>query len=229
MWNRKELKAKGKAAFQANYWKCVVVALVFALILGGSAGTGKNRVNNAEAEQGGRTILEELRAMPKGAIAMIAGALVGVSVIAGAVKLLVVNPLRVGCSRFFLTNSDHPAELDELGFGFKNGYGNMVVAMLLRDLFIALWMLLFVIPGVIHAYAYRMVPFILAENPDTSAMDAIRLSKEMMRGHKWNAFVLDLSFFGWYILAALTADIVGVLWTNPYKDATDAELYKAIR
>ncbi len=229
MWSRKELKARGKAAFKANYWKCVVVALIFALFLGGGVSAGKNRVQNVDDANQQTTLIEELCNAPKEVAVVITGALVGVSVIATLVKLLVVNPLKVGCNRFFLVNSDRPAELSELGFGFKNGYGHMVAAMFLRDLFIALGCILLVIPGIIMTYSYRMVPYILSENPELSGMDAIRRSKEMMRGHKWNAFVLDLSFFGWALLVVLTADIVGVLWVNPYIQATDAELYKAIR
>ncbi len=229
MWNRKELKAKGKAAFKANYWKCVIVALIFALFLGGGASAGKNRVDNANDANAQENLMESLREAPKEVIAVVAGALVGVSAIACAVKLLVVNPLKVGCKRFFLANSDAPAELNELGFGFKNGYGHMVVAMFLRDLFTALWSLLLVIPGIIMSYSYRMVPYILSENPELSGMEAIKRSKEMMKGHKWNTFVLDLSFIGWILLTVITGDIVGVLWANPYIEATDAELYKAIR
>lgn len=228
MWNRKELKAKGKAAFKANYWKCVIVALIFAILLGGGAAAGKNHTDDATGDSQA-SLMEELQKAPKEVIGVLAGALVGFSLIACAVDLLVVNPLKVGCKRFFLVNTERPADLSEMGFGFKNGYGNMVAAMFLRNLFTALWSLLFVIPGIIMSYAYRMVPYILAENPGMSGMEAIRRSKEMMKGHKWNTFVLDLSFIGWLLLAVITADIAGILWTNPYMEATDAELYKAIK
>lgn len=229
MWDRKELKAKGKAAFKANYWKCVIVALIFALFLGGGASAGKNKVDDANDGDSGQKLVEELRQMPTEVVGVIAGALVGVSLIATAVKLLVVNPLGVGCKRFFLVNSDAPAELNELGYSFKNGYGSAVLAMFLRDLFIALWTMLLIVPGIIKAYSYRMVPYILAENPNVGGMEAIKRSKEMMKGHKWNAFILDLSFIGWILVAVFTADIAGVLWTNPYMEATNAELYKAIK
>ena len=229
MWDRKELKAKGKAAFKANYWKCVLVALILAILVGGGASAGRDRVNNADGSNSGSELIQELLQEPKEVITLVVGALVGVAVAATLLKLLVFNPLQVGCKRFFLINSDAPANLDELGFGFKNGYGNMVMAMFLRDLFITLWCLLLVIPGIIKMYSYCMVPYILSENPDMSGMEAIRRSKEMMNGHKWNAFVLDLSFFGWMLLAVVTVGIVGIFWTNPYVEATDAELYKAIK
>lgn len=226
MWDRRELKARGKAAFRANYWRCVLVALILALLVGGGTAGGAKKANDTDEDT---TLIQEIQSMPREVAGIIAGAVVGVSVVGFAVKLLLLNPLIVGCKRFFLSNSEAPAEFGELGFGFKNGYGNMVISMFLRDLFIALWCILLVIPGIIMAYAYRMVPYLLAENPGMSAMEAIRTSKAMMKGHKWNAFVLDLSFIGWYLLTALTAGIVGVLWTNPYVEATGAELYKAIR
>ena len=230
MWNRAELKARGKEAFRANYWECVVVALIFALLIGGGAAAGRDKVHDASDTNGVSVELtEDLGSMPRGMVGIFAGALVGISAVASFVKLLVVNPLKVGCKRFFVANSEEPAQLGELLYGFRNGYGNVVVAMLLRDLFTFLWGLLLIVPAFIKAYSYRMVPYILADNPDISGREAITLSRQMMNGHKWNTFVLDLSFIGWYLLAILTADIVGVLWTNPYVEATDAELYKAIR
>ena len=101
--------------------------------------------------------------------------------------------------------------------------------MFLRDLFVALWTLLFIIPGIVKMYAYSLVPYILAENPEMSGTEAIKLSNEMMKGHKWKAFVLDLSFLGWLLLSVLTLGLVGIFFANPYVYATDAELYKAIK
>ena len=105
----------------------------------------------------------------------------------------------------------------------------MTLTMFLRQLFTFLWSLLFVIPGIIKSYEYRMIPFILAENPDTPYKDAFEMSKKMMMGNKWDAFVLDLSFIGWFILTAITCGILGVFYVNPYKYMTDAELYVALK
>ena len=74
-----------------------------------------------------------------------------------------------------------------------------------------------------------MVPYIIADNPDMSATDVIKFSREMMNGNKWRAFVLDLSFIGWYILSGLTLGILSVFYVNPYIYATDAELYMALK
>jgi uncharacterized membrane protein len=80
----------------------------------------------------------------------------------------------------------------------------------------------------VKGYAYSLVPYILAEDPHMSASDAIRLSQSLTRGHKWELFVMDLSFIGWYILGGLLFGF-GVLLVHPYKDATWAQAYVSLR
>ena len=75
--------------------------------------------------------------------------------------------------------------------------------MFLKGLFQGLWSLLFVIPGIIKSYEYRMIPYILSENPNISRKRAFEISKQMMKGNKWDTFVLDLSFIGWQILSGI--------------------------
>ena len=104
-----------------------------------------------------------------------------------------------------------------------------VGSMLVRDIFICLWSMLFIVPGLIKSYSYRMVPYILAENPDMKAVDAITRSREIMDGNKRKSFVLDLSFIGWILLSVITFGIVGVFYVYPYVYQTDAELYTAIK
>ena len=89
--------------------------------------------------------------------------------------------------------------------------------------------MLFVIPGIIKGYEYRMVSYILADQPELSRKEAFQLSKQMMKGQKWNAFVLDLSFIGWYLLCLVTCGIAGIFYVYPYVFATDAELYLALK
>ena len=101
--------------------------------------------------------------------------------------------------------------------------------MFLRNLFVALWSLLLVIPGIIKLYSYRLVPYILKEHPEISGTQVITISRQMMNGHKWNTFVLDLSFIGWMLLSALTFGILHLFYVGPYMQATDAELYEAVK
>lgn len=251
MFDRSIIKANAREAFKANYWRCVVVAFIIVLIVGGGASTGKNRVQQSvnHSEQimqydhngNGNVENEELAAMLNDlanrygarAVAGVVLTLVGVvttfAAVGGVVSALVVNPLSLGCDYFFLRNSEEPADVGEIARGFSPEWWNNVVAMFLRGLFLVLWGMLFVIPGIVKIYSYRLVPYIQAENPELRGTEAITLSRHMMRGHKWEAFVFDLSFLGWYILDAFTAGIVGVFWVHPYKAAADAELYRAIR
>ena len=242
MWTRRELKERAKAAFKANYWRCVLVAFILALLIGGGAGSSvrKNETADLTTEQQkamallaeddnlGRLVegMEKLSALPSSKIKISLG---GLGLVGFLLSILVFNPLIVGCYRFFLQNSRGPAELNELGAGFRGDWGNVVLVMFLKNLFLALWTMLFIIPGIVKAYAYRMVPYILKEHPELSGTQAITLSRRMMKGHKGDAFVLDLSFIGWILLSALTFGILHLFYVGPYIQATGAELYKVVR
>lgn len=95
---------------------------------------------------------------------------------------------------------------------------------LFMGLFIWLWSLLFIVPGIIATYRYRLAPYLMAENPGLGIREAVNMSKELMAGHKWRLFCLELSFIGWGILSALTCGI-GDLWLNPYIYAANAAFY----
>ena len=101
--------------------------------------------------------------------------------------------------------------------------------MFFRDLYTLLWSLLFIIPGIVKAYEYRMIPYILADNPDMDKDEAFTRSREMMTGQKWKTFVLDLSFIGWNILSLLTIGLLGIFYVGPYKRATRAALYDTLK
>ena len=101
------------------------------------------------------------------------------------------------------------------------------MAQLLQTLYVVLWSLLFIIPGIIASYSYAMTSFILAENPEMDANEAIGRSKEMMYGNRWRLFCLHFSFIGWDILATLTLGI-GNLWLVPYKQAASAAFYREV-
>lgn len=150
-------------------------------------------------------------------------------VIASSINIFLVNPLIVGGAGFFLSNADGEGEISQFGVAFKKNYLQIVLGMLLRGLYTFLWTLLFIVPGIIKTYEYRMVPYILADNPTIKQRDAFYLSREMMRGNKWKAFVLDLSFIGWGILNLMTVGILGIFFVGPYRNQTNANLYLALR
>ena len=97
-----------------------------------------------------------------------------------------------------------------------------------KNLFIFLWMLLLVIPGIIKAYAYAMTEYIAAENPNMDPREAMKKSEEMMKGHKWELFVLDLTFIGWLLLCVLTAGIL-MLFVQPYIYTAHAHFYLSLK
>ena len=109
-----------------------------------------------------------------------------------------------------------------------NGYWRNVWSGFLMVLFVFLWTLLLFIPGIIKGFAYSMTPYILKDCPELSAHQAIKLSRKMMKGHKWEYFWLQLSFIGWIILGFLTLGI-GYLWLMPYMLTTNAAFYQKIK
>lgn len=151
------------------------------------------------------------------------------TVIAVLLRVFLLQPLEVGCKRFFTRNLDDNAQVKEVCFSYDHNYMNSVKIMFFKELYTFLWTLLFVIPGIIKSYEYKQVPYILAENPDITKEEAFARSKQMMSGNKWKAFVLDLSFLGWEILNTMTIGILGIFYVKPYEYQTEAAFYEALK
>ena len=269
MWTRKEVKQKGMNAFTLNYWRCILVALILTVLVGGASASGSgftfrlpgpgaaasttavsatddeyeididesqmNEIVNDmvssydDLDPGIQTAITGMTVA--GVVILIISALVIFLIIAAiaiAFDAFVLNPLVVGGERFFVRNLDEPAKVSNIGFSFDHNYGNIVKIMFFRDLYTFLWALLFIIPGIVKLYEYRMIPYILADNPDISMEEAFAKTKQMMTGNKWKAFVLDLSFIGWHILNAMTLGILGLFYLTPYIYSTNAALYRKL-
>ena len=140
--------------------------------------------------------------------------------------VLVSNVIQVGKCRYFLKKTAGICETGpgEMFSAFSEAYWNQVLVMFQQQLYIFLWTLLLVIPGIIKSYEYYMVPYLLAENPHLTGAEARELSSRMTEGSKWDIFVLELSFIGWDILGILLFGI-GRIFVAPYKEAVYAELY----
>ncbi len=115
-------------------------------------------------------------------------------------------------------------DMDDLFIGFKTDFGGNLLLGLLSGLFIFLWSLLFFIPGIVKAYSYSMIYYVKADHPEYDWRQCINESRRLMTGHKWEKFVLDLSFIGWCIVGSLCLG-VGTLWVAPYVTATEAQYY----
>ena len=223
MWTRAMLKTKARAALKKNYVNVVIASLIFAFISGafGSSSAGNRGASSFTAGNLSKDFISFLT--------MILGIIIIIGIIGILLTIFVFNPLKVGVQKFFIENHYSNSGLSSLLWAFKTNYSSTVKTMFLMQVYLFLWSLLFAIPGIIKSYSYRLVPYILADNPDMNSDDAITLSREMMNGQKFEVFVLDLSFFLWWILSSITFNIVGILYVFPYIYATDAELYLAIK
>ncbi len=228
MIERKVLKERGKASFKANYWRCVLVALILVMVIG--TGAGYSATKTYEAENTEVTVESN---MDDRTTFFAVGMLLAMLSVGGTFvclfNVLVLNPLEVGCRHFFSSNSEAKAKVGKIGRGFSPYYWRTVGAILLRDIYLLLWTFLFIIPGIIKAFSYAMVPYIIAEDDDISPKQAITLSRKMMNGHKWEYFKLHFSFIGWFILSVATCGILGTFYVNPYVFSTDAQFYLALR
>lgn len=256
MWSRAEIKAKAKTMLKGIYWQAFLVSfvIVFAggshgggsISLGGGGSGGRDdstsgyEQNVGSAEYNGidnydSTQYAETESDPEYAVRFLTFFLiillvvVVITIIVMLLRIFIGYPLEVGGRKYYIKAAEGESRMGYLGDCFKGGkYGKILGAMLLRDVYTFLWFLLLFIPGLVKRYAYRMVPYILADNPEIGAKRAIELSNQMTKGQKFNIFVLDLSFIGWYILGTL-ALLIGVLFVKPYDDATNVQLYFALR
>lgn len=207
-------------AFKKNYVSAVVVALLMGIFGTVSGESSARRVSENSDIYSGNFFNA----------GMITGLLTGIATVVMLIvlvaKVFVGNLLKMGGYRFFILNQTAQPGIGTLLDGFRSGhYVNIVLAMFLRDLFTALWSLLLVVPGIVKYYEYLMVPYIIAENPAMDYKEAFQISKQMMDGEKMEAFIMDLSFLGWYLLSAVTCGLLAIFYVNPYVQASFAEMY----
>jgi len=150
------------------------------------------------------------------------------SVIGLIATYVVTPPLSLGLTMVYLdvTYGD-PVEISTLFKGFQM-MGKAIALFLWMILFIILWTLLLIIPGIIKSYSYAMAYYILAENPDMTAREALTESKIIMDGHKLDFFVLQLSFFWWALLCVVTLGIA-FIYVMPYQQLTFTNFYHNIK
>ena len=144
--------------------------------------------------------------------------------------LIVIGPLEYGQAYIFLKQARdrQPVQLGDMFRGFQDDFGGTFLIGFLSQLFVALWSLLFLIPGIVKSYAYSMAYYVKLDHPDYGWKACIDESRRLMDGHKWEKFVLDLSFLGWSLVGALCLG-VGTLWVTPYMAATEEHFYEYVR
>lgn len=209
-----DIRRVARENLKGNYWPSVAVAFVAAIF--GALITSASVSIDIDAEQ-----LQRFPELFK-KILILAGSVGGTL---SLVQLILGGTVQLGYAKYLLNQYNH-ASLDIKDLfsqfdRFKEGF----LQHFLRTLYIFLWALLFIIPGIIKSLSYSMTPFIMAENPDMTAKEAIEASKQLMDGHKGELFMLGLTFFGWILLCVLTLGI-GTFFLNPYMNAAYAAFYK---
>lgn len=152
------------------------------------------------------------------------------SILSLAFSIFIANPLIVALRRYFIkARKKQSTKINVvLDIFKKESWIRVAITMLLKDVFTILWFLT-IIGGFIKMYEYAMIPYILGDNPKMKWKEAFKLSKQMMKGNKWKLFVLDLSFIGWEILSLFTFGLLNIFYVNPYKVATNVELYEVLK
>ena len=225
MWNRQQVKEQAKLIMKRNYWKMFVITLL-AGTLTGEKTTIIERVQNFASNN---LSYDTSPIFYSSNFQYIFYSFISVASILGILYTIFIgNIIVVGKNGYFIKNHNENPELSEIFKGFKGNYLNVVKIMFLMDLKTLLWLFLFIVPGIIKAYEYSMIPYLLAENPNLSTSQVFSLSKQMTTGQKMDLFVLDLSFLGWIILGALCCGI-GLLFVQPYPEATKAEVYLILK
>lgn len=224
-WSRKLLKSNARNVLRGSYWRVFAACLVCGLLGAGSSGAVNINLPTQLLE------LDNIGYDPYWSLifSVLWVIVIVVGLLGLAWGIFVGGPMRVAQCRYMMENRCGTPPFSSLFsvFSNKDAYLNVVKTMFLRNLFIFLWSLLCVIPGIYKEYQYYYIPYLLAENPYMSFDRAKELSIAMTDGEKMDIFVLGLSFIGWYLLGTIV--LIGGLFVNPYAQATYAELYAAAR
>lgn len=142
--------------------------------------------------------------------------------------IILIPPLQLGMMIFFISLYRYgDNQMENLFRGFDM-FAKALGVFWLTQLYVFLWSLLFVIPGIVASYRYSQAMLILYDNPDITVLEALRRSKAMMYGNKMTLFIQDLSFIGWFILSIFPGFYIGFLWTMPYYYVTRIAFYDSL-
>ena len=212
----KQLKHQALNNLQGAWGISIGVALLAALLGGiNEASTFNLNVNS-----------EQLQNMPR-LLATLLKYYLSIAGMLGFAQFIVGGAVNLGYTQFLLDQYDGKDLAFNTLFSQFHRFGQGFAQMFLRNLYILLWSLLFIIPGFVKQYSYAMTPYIMADHPELTANEAITASRQLMDGHKGELFWLHLTFFGWMLLNVLTLGI-GSLWLNPYMNAAEAAFYRQL-
>lgn len=209
-------KLTAKTVLSGNWMLAIAASFVVALLGGIISGWNVDPTLGIESD--------DLPALPQFVISYLRIA-APIALVLGIAQFFLGGMMQLGYCRFLLNLHDGKETSFRDIFSQTGRFADGFCLAFLKGLFVALWSLLLVIPGIVATYRYAMAPFILAEHPGMRASDAIDASKYMMKGSKMDLFLLDLSFIGWDLLCILTLGI-GSLWLNPYRSMAFTVFYR---
>ncbi len=223
-----DYKSRAKESLKGKYWPAVGITALSTLIIGGGSGLSFNFGSSGEffsKSEGASVkvspISDEFIPLVAGVIATIAVFLFAVL----AVQFILAGVTQMGLARYNIKLCmGEDAKIGDLFAYYKTRLGTGILATFLTNLFICLWSMLLFFPGIIAAYRYTLVPYLLAEDETLGASEAIKRSKELMKGNKWKLFCLDMSFIGWVLLGTLACG-VGTYFVLPYSNNARAQFY----
>lgn len=200
--DRKTLKDNSKNFLKDHYWETLLLIFIIGFF------------------SGGRGLV---RRFGRGELIIWGSALFSV------VDIFVVSVLNVGLSKYFIECEKGNTDKRNLFYFFnKDKYLDVVGLMFIYKIKVILWTLLFIIPGIVKGYEYFFIPYLIADNEGITQEELFRKTKEMTFNRKWDLFILDLSFIGWYFLGALLLG-VGVFFVTPYHENTHFQAYNHLK
>ena len=216
--NRAELKRLAKAKFTGNYWPCVVVLLISALL---SISIAAMRFDGIALRLGDAKSTYAVYHLLKDDNLLV--------ILSMILNILIIGPLTAGLQRFYLLNTEESQEFSTLFYYFTSwdNYKLAFCRVWLMLIKIEAWSLLLCVPGVVKALEYGLVIPITTIHPELDRKEVYALSKKLMYGYKWQLFVLYLSFIPWLIATVLTFGLVGVFYATPYMYATYGEFWRS--
>lgn len=229
-----DFRQDAKKALKGHWFVAIISAFIASLLgglNGGSASFSSSSSGSDSGTSSDSAVWEEIFAGVDPEVLTLILTVIGVfAIVVGIFALITVligGAVGVGYSRFNLNLVDNKkARIGDLFSAFSE-WKTAFIARILVGLYTFLWTLLFFIPGIIAAYSYSMVHFVMAEHPEMSANEAIKESKMLMKGNKFRFFCLQLSFIGWYFVGILTLGI-GFIWIIPYQQAAYAAFFREI-
>lgn len=251
MWTIGSVKQTAREKLSHYYGASLFVTLIWSAMNLASSGSSGSAGEGSAAEQYS-WILSQNQYLSAASIALLGLTASLIALAAVLFHIFVLNPVEVGYARYFAESHarEESAGAGRLFWAFGSGYYlNVVKILFLRDLYTFLWTLLLVVPGIVKAYEYYMIPYILSENPEADSRDVFALSKDMMNDNKLHMFGLELSFIGWLLLGAavfsglvrrvvpfgytavgtLILTELSIFFIRPYMSASYTEVYYILR